>query len=91
LAGIADPVVDALIDRLIAADTRATLVVAARALDRVIRAGRYWVPQWYAASHRVAYWDVFGHPASLPKYGGVGAPDLWWSTESLSSSSAPAK
>jgi microcin C transport system substrate-binding protein len=91
LAGIADPVVDALIDRLIAADTRAKLVVAARALDRVIRAGRYWVPQWYAASHRVAYWDVFGHPAELPKYGGVGAPDLWWSTEPHSSNSAPAK
>jgi microcin C transport system substrate-binding protein len=91
LAGIADPAVDALIDRLIAADTRAKLVVAARALDRVIRAGRYWVPQWYSASHRVAYWDVFGHPLSLPKYGGVGAPDLWWSTEPHSSSSAPAK
>uniref|UniRef100_Q07K39 Extracellular solute-binding protein, family 5 n=1 Tax=Rhodopseudomonas palustris (strain BisA53) TaxID=316055 RepID=Q07K39_RHOP5 len=91
LAGIADPVVDTLMDRLIAADTRTKLVVAARALDRVIRAGRYWVPQWYSASHRLAYWDVFGHPASLPKYGGVGVPDLWWSTEPLSSSPATAK
>jgi microcin C transport system substrate-binding protein len=36
------------------------------------------VPQWYAASHRLAYWDVFGHPANLPKYNGVGIPDLWW-------------
>lgn len=91
LAGIADPVVDALIDRLIAADTRAKLVVAARALDRVIRAGRYWVPQWYAASHRVAYWDVFGHPASLPKYAGTGAPELWWATSNASQNSATAK
>lgn len=78
LAGISDPVVDALMNEVIAADTRPKLVFAARALDRVIRAGRYWVPQWYAASHRVAYWDVFGHPANLPKYIGVGAPDLWW-------------
>ncbi|HEY0331065.1 MAG TPA: extracellular solute-binding protein [Rhodopseudomonas sp.] len=80
LAGIADPVVDALVEEVIAADSRVKLVVAARALDRVIRAGRYWVPQWSSASHRLAYWDVFGHPAKLPKYLGVGAPDLWWST-----------
>ncbi|CAN5208415.1 extracellular solute-binding protein [soil metagenome] len=78
LAGISDPVVDALMNDVIAADTRAKLVFAARALDRVIRAGRYWVPQWYANSHRLAYWNVFGHPANLPKYIGVGAPDLWW-------------
>ncbi len=80
LAGISDPAVDAMMDQVIAADTRARLVVAARALDRIIRAGRYWVPQWYAASHRLAYWDVFGHPPNLPKYLGVGAPDLWWSS-----------
>lgn len=90
LAGIADPVIDALTDQLIAADTRTKLVVAARALDRVIRSGRYWVPQWYAPSHRVAYWDVFGHPDKLPRYGGVGVPELWWST-APSSSHAPAK
>ncbi|MDB5656582.1 MAG: extracellular solute-binding protein family 5 [Tardiphaga sp.] len=81
LAGINDPVVDALMNEVIAADTRAKLVFAARALDRVIRAGRYWVPQWYANSHRLAYWDVFGHPANLPKYIGVGVPDLWWTSK----------
>ena len=84
LAGISDPVVDALMNGVIAADTRAKLVFAARALDRVIRAGRYWVPQWYSGSHRLAYWDVFGHPANLPKYIGVGAPDLWWATKPAS-------
>jgi microcin C transport system substrate-binding protein len=88
LAGISDPVVDALMNEVIAADTRPKLVFAARALDRVIRAGRYWVPQWYAASHRVAYWDVFGHPADLPKYIGVGAPDLWWASAKPSSEQA---
>lgn len=78
LSGIADPVVDALIEQVIAADTRAKLVFAARALDRVIRAGRYWVPQWYSNKHRIAYWDVFGHPAQLPKYLDMVAPELWW-------------
>ena len=84
LAGISDPVVDALMNEVIAADTRAKLVFAARALDRVIRAGRYWVPQWYSGAHRLAYWDVFGHPAKLPKYIGVGAPDLWWASKPAS-------
>jgi microcin C transport system substrate-binding protein len=91
LAGIADPVVDSLMEQVIAADTRAKLVFAARALDRVIRAGRYWVPQWYSNEHRLAYWDVFGHPPSLPKYLGVMAPDIWWSTQSGAASSGQAK
>jgi microcin C transport system substrate-binding protein len=91
LAGISDPVVDALVEQLIAADTRPKLVFAARALDRVIRAGRYWVPQWYANTHRLAYWDVFGHPANLPKYFGAAAPDLWWSAAKSFSAGEAAK
>jgi microcin C transport system substrate-binding protein len=77
LAGIADPAIDALIDKIIAAQTRAELVTAARALDRVIRSGYYWVPHWYKASHRVAYWDVFGHPPTKPRYS-RGIPETWW-------------
>ncbi len=77
LAGIADPVVDALIADIIAAPTRPALVTACRALDRVIRAGRYWIPQWYKASHWIAYWDVFGRPATQPRYF-RGIPDTWW-------------
>ncbi len=77
LAGIADPVVDTLIETIIAAKTRADLVTACRALDRVIRAGRYWVPQWYKASHWIAYWDVFGRPEKQPRYF-RGIPDTWW-------------
>jgi microcin C transport system substrate-binding protein len=76
-AGIADPVIDALIDKIIAAETRAELTFACRALDRVIRAGRYWIPQWYKASHWIAYWDVFGHPAGKPRYA-RGIPATWW-------------
>ena len=68
LAGIADPAIDALIDRIIAANTRPELVTACRALDRVIRAGRYWIPHWYKASHWIAYWDVFGRPPAKPRY-----------------------
>src|SRR6266568_1676428 len=79
LAGISSPVIDALIDKIIAAQTRAELTTACRAFDRVFRAGRYWVPQWYANFHRVAYWDQFGHPETPPKYAqGVGAPENWW-------------
>jgi microcin C transport system substrate-binding protein len=77
LAGIADPAVDALVDIIIAAKTREELTVACKALDRVIRAGRYWIPHWYLASHRIAYWDVFAHPARQPRYF-RGIPDTWW-------------
>ena len=77
LAGISDPVIDALIERIVAADNRPSLVTACKALDRVIRSGRYWVPHWYAASHRIAFWDVFGRPAAKPRYA-RGFPETWW-------------
>src|SRR5258707_8423345 len=77
LAGISDPVIDALIDKIIAADSRESLTMACRVLDRVIRAGRYWVPHWYKASHWLAYWDVFGRPATKPRYA-RGIPETWW-------------
>ena len=57
--------------------SRADLTAACRALDRVLRAGRYWVPMWYATTHRLALWDVYGRPASPPKYD-LGAPGVWW-------------
>ncbi len=83
LAGIASPALDALIDRIIDANTRAELTTACRAFDRVFRAGRYWVPQWYRTSHPVAYWDVFDHPKKLPRYpidaSSMGERILWWS------------
>jgi microcin C transport system substrate-binding protein len=66
-----------LIDAIIGAQTRPELTTACRALDRVIRAGRYWIPQWYKASHWIAYWDVFGRPAAQPRYF-RGIPETWW-------------
>jgi microcin C transport system substrate-binding protein len=76
-AGISDPVVDALIDIIIAAKTREELITACRAFDRVIRAGRYWVPHWYKGSHWIAYWDVFAGPPAKPRYS-RGIPATWW-------------
>jgi microcin C transport system substrate-binding protein len=78
LAGISDPAIDALVDVIIAARSREELTTACKAFDRVIRAGRYWVPQWFLASHRIAYWDVFARPERQPRYF-RGIPATWWS------------
>jgi microcin C transport system substrate-binding protein len=77
LAGIADPAVDALIDTLITAGSRQELVTAARALDRVLRAGHYWVAEWYFPAHRMAFWNRYSYPAEKPLYD-RGCPDTWW-------------
>jgi microcin C transport system substrate-binding protein len=77
LAGITDPAVDVLIERVIAAKSRDELETAARALDRVLRAGHYWVPHWYKASNTVAYWDKFSRPATKPRFD-RGILDTWW-------------
>jgi microcin C transport system substrate-binding protein len=77
LAGMADPAIDALIDGIIAAPSRPELITACRALDRVMRAGRYWIPHWYKPSHWIAYWDVFGRPPAQPRYF-RGIPETWW-------------
>ena len=80
LAGISDPAVDALIDRVIAAESREDLTIAARALDRVLRAGQYWVPHWYKPAHNIAYWDKFSRPEIKPKFD-RGILDTWWYDE----------
>jgi len=77
LAGIAEPAIDRLVDIIIAAKTREELTTACRALDRVIRAGRYWIPHWYKASYWIAYWDAFGWPEKRPRYF-RGIPETWW-------------
>jgi microcin C transport system substrate-binding protein len=77
LAGIADPVIDALVERIAVAPARPELIAACRALDRVFRAGRYWISHWHGSGHRIAYWDAFGRPAIKPRYA-RGAPETWW-------------
>ncbi len=76
-AGIQDPVVDALIDKIIFATDRADLVAATKALDRVLLWGHYVVPQWHIKGMRLAWWDKFERPATSPRYG-TGYPDTWW-------------
>jgi microcin C transport system substrate-binding protein len=77
LAGIKDPVVDALTAKVVEAKSRDELVTAMRALDRVLRAGHYWVPQWNKASHTLAFWNKFGRPNVKPRYD-RGIVDTWW-------------
>ncbi len=77
LAGISDPAVDALVETIADAKSREALNAACRALDRVLRAGHYWVPMWYRDTSWIAYWDAFSRPERQPKLG-VGAPGTWW-------------
>lgn len=92
LAGVASPAIDALVEKAMSAETRVDLTNACRAIDRVFRAGRYWVPQWFRATHPIAYWDVFDHPDKPPKYsGGVGAPENWWYDAAKAAKSEQAK
>jgi microcin C transport system substrate-binding protein len=80
LAGVADPVVDALIEDVIASESREELDVRVRALDRVLRAKQIWVPNWHKGSYWVAYWDVFGKPEEKPIYA-RGDAYWWWDEE----------
>ncbi|WP_069882196.1 extracellular solute-binding protein [Bosea sp. BIWAKO-01] len=77
VAGISDPAIDAMINRIGQADSYKDVVVAAKALDRLLRAGRYWVPMWWNPNEWLAYWDMFDRPATKPKYTS-GAPAIWW-------------
>jgi microcin C transport system substrate-binding protein len=76
--GIKNPAVDALIDRVIFAKSRAELVAATKALDRVLLWHHYVVPQWNYPFLRTARWDRFGHPDKMPEYGAAAFPTIWW-------------
>jgi microcin C transport system substrate-binding protein len=76
--GIRNPAVDALIDRIVFSKDRAELVVATRALDRVLLWNHYVVPQFTIDKVRTARWDRFGRPDPLPKYAEPGFPTVWW-------------
>lgn len=77
IGGVNDPVVDALIEKVVAADSRTALTTAVRALDRVLMWNRYVITQWYKGVHNVAYWNKFGRPATAPKFD-TGVLDTWW-------------
>ncbi len=75
--GLANPAVDALITQVEAATTQDELTTRVHALDRVLRALHFWVPQWFKGKHTVAYWDMYAHPETLPPYS-LGELDFWW-------------
>jgi microcin C transport system substrate-binding protein len=77
-AGISNPAVDALIERIIFAKRREELVAATRALDRVLLWNHYVLPLFYLWKDRAARWDRFGKPDVLPRYGLSGFPTVWW-------------
>ncbi|MGB3027412.1 extracellular solute-binding protein [Paradevosia shaoguanensis] len=79
-SGISDPGVDALIDKIIFATDRETLVAATHALDRVLLAHSIVVPSYASLTSRIARWDRFSHPDNLPEYS-VGFPSVWWYDE----------
>ena len=76
IIGIKDPAVDTLVDLIIAAPDRESLIHRTRALDRVLLWGHYVVPHWHIRSFRVAYWNKLGRPKTTPKYD-LGLLD-WW-------------
>jgi len=77
LSGTENPAIDALIDAAGRATNRNEMITAMRALDRVLRARRDWIPNWYAANHKAAYWDMFGFKEPKPDYG-FPVESLWW-------------
>jgi microcin C transport system substrate-binding protein len=78
VAGIKDPAVDALIDRVIFAKTRSDLVAATKALDRVLLSNHYVVPQWIYSKERALRWNRFGRPDKMPEFGTADFPAIWW-------------
>ncbi|WP_428643648.1 extracellular solute-binding protein [Roseibium sp.] len=88
--GIKDPGVDALIEKVIFAEDRETLVAATHALDRVLMHHNYVVPQWYSGIYRTARWNRFGHPDNIPEYT-HGFPTIWWYDQELAAQTGEAK
>ncbi len=76
-AGVSNPAIDVLIDHVINAENKTELKISVKALDRALRALRFWVPQWYNNTYRVAYWDMYEHPDEIPPFD-LGYLDFWW-------------
>ena len=75
--GLTSPAVDRLVKVVRAANSQEELTPAVRALDRVLRAERFWVPQWFNDEYWVAYYDMYRYPEPLPPYS-LGQIDFWW-------------
>ena len=81
-AGVSDPVIDQLVDMIIEAPDRESLITRTHVLDRILLRGYYVIPQWHLPKDRIAYWKKLGHPAVFPDSG----VDLstWWFKETKS-------
>jgi microcin C transport system substrate-binding protein len=75
--GVKNPAIDSLVESLVTSKTRADLVVACQALDRVLTWGQYVVPMWFVEAERLAYWNRFGRPEVSPAYA-ISFPTCWW-------------
>ncbi|MDT8326204.1 MAG: extracellular solute-binding protein [Roseovarius sp.] len=76
-AGLASPMVDAIIDAALESDSTEGQNVALTALDRALRYEFFMIPTWYLDQNWVAYWDMYEHPDPLPRYA-TGVLDFWW-------------
>ena len=75
--GLKSEAVDTLIEHVMEAQNKAELATSVKALDRTLRAYYFWVPQWFNDAYRVAYWDMYEHPETLPPFA-LGNLDFWW-------------
>ncbi len=88
LIGLKEPVIDALVEGLINADSRHSLITHTRALDRVLLWGHYVIPNWHIKTWRVARWNHFEHPQVAPLYD-IGLY-TWWAKPAAAASAADA-
>ena len=77
LMGLEDPAVDRLLTNVINATTLEDVTAGSQAIDRVLRATGFWVPQWYKSTHTVAYYDIYDYPENLPPFL-PGHMSFWW-------------
>lgn len=77
LVGIKNPAIDKLVETIIFAGDRESLITACKALDRALIWNHYVVPMWYIDYERTARWDRFGRPGTLPDLS-TGFPTVWW-------------
>ncbi|OWY05611.1 ABC transporter substrate-binding protein [Thioclava sp. F1Mire-8] len=75
--GLKNPAIDKMIRMVEEANTEEELLPRVHALDRSLRALRFWVPQWFKPTYTVAYYDMYDHPEKLPPYA-LGELDFWW-------------
>lgn len=91
VAGIKNPLVDALIEQLVRAATREEQIAIIKALDRVLLWNHYVVPNWTSGVQRTLRWNRFSHPDTMPYYGGPAFPTVWWWDEAKARATGSAR